>query len=76
MGSVPSAFAFLLMIVAGWVNRHQLIVIEWRAWRHKSSWINFLRDRQCDEKQGYLINRPVPAEEFAQLLMAKRTVTG
>ena len=29
MGSVPSAFAFLLMIVVGWVNRHQLIVIEY-----------------------------------------------
>jgi transposase InsO family protein len=28
MGSVPSALAFLLMIFAGWVNRHQLIVIE------------------------------------------------
>lgn len=28
MGSVPSALAFMLMILAGWVNRHQLIVIE------------------------------------------------
>lgn len=37
--------------------------------------LDFLRDRQCDEKQGYLISRPVPAAEFAQLLMAKRTVT-
>jgi hypothetical protein len=27
MGSVPSALAFLLMIFAGWVNRHQLNVI-------------------------------------------------
>ena len=28
MGYVPSAFAFLLMIFAGWANRRQLIVIE------------------------------------------------
>ena len=28
MGSVPSALAFLLMIFSGWVNRQQLIVIE------------------------------------------------
>ena len=28
MGSVPSAFAFLLMIFAGWVNRQQLVVID------------------------------------------------
>ena len=28
MGSVPPLLAFLLMIVSGWVQRHQLIVIE------------------------------------------------
>jgi hypothetical protein len=28
MGSVPPLLAFLLMIVSGWVHRHQLIVIE------------------------------------------------
>src|SRR5947199_2745442 len=28
MGSVPPLFSFLLMIAAGWVHRHQLIVIE------------------------------------------------
>ena len=28
MGSVPPALAFLLMVFAGWVNRQQLIVIE------------------------------------------------
>jgi len=28
MGSVPPALAFMLVIVAGWVNRQQLIVIE------------------------------------------------
>src|SRR6201981_2083145 len=28
MGSVPPVLSFLLMIAAGWVHRHQLIVIE------------------------------------------------
>jgi putative transposase len=28
MGSVPPLLSFLLMITAGWVQRHQLIVIE------------------------------------------------
>jgi hypothetical protein len=28
MGSVPPLVTFLLMIVSGWVHRHQLIVIE------------------------------------------------
>jgi putative transposase len=28
MGSVPPALSFLLMLLAGWVNRQQLIVIE------------------------------------------------
>ena len=29
MNSLPSALAFLLMMFAGWVNRQQLIVIEY-----------------------------------------------
>ena len=28
MGSVPPLLSFLLMVVSGWVYRHQLIVIE------------------------------------------------
>src|SRR6202521_455310 len=28
MGSVPPLLSFLLMVVSGWVHRHQLIVIE------------------------------------------------
>src|SRR6266850_3601343 len=28
MSSVPPVLSFLLMIVAGWVHRHQLIIIE------------------------------------------------
>ena len=29
MGSVPPLLTFLLMVVSGWVHRHQLIVIEY-----------------------------------------------
>ena len=36
--------------------------------------LDFLRDHGCDEKQGYLISRPVPAEDFARLLMTARAV--
>ena len=30
--------------------------------------LNFLREKQCDEIQGYFFSKPVPAEEFVQLL--------
>jgi diguanylate cyclase (GGDEF)-like protein len=30
----------------------------------------FLRDHACDELQGFYLNRPLPPEEFAQLLLA------
>lgn len=31
--------------------------------------LNFLKEHQCDEVQGYLFSRPVPADEFAELLI-------
>ena len=34
----------------------------------------FLRDNQCDEMQGYLFGKPVPAEEFGKLLESGRTL--
>ena len=30
----------------------------------------FLRDHACDELQGFYLNRPMPPEEFAKLLLA------
>jgi EAL domain-containing protein (putative c-di-GMP-specific phosphodiesterase class I) len=30
--------------------------------------MDFLKEHRCDEIQGYLISRPVPAEEFVELL--------
>ena len=34
--------------------------------------LQFLMQRECDEKQGYLFSRPVPAEEFRKLLEERR----
>ncbi|OFZ97367.1 MAG: hypothetical protein A3H35_20065 [Betaproteobacteria bacterium RIFCSPLOWO2_02_FULL_62_17] len=36
--------------------------------------LEFLRFLQCDEKQGYLFSRPLPAEEFEKLLREGRTL--
>ncbi|MCP4284086.1 MAG: EAL domain-containing protein [Gammaproteobacteria bacterium] len=35
--------------------------------------LNFLRQNGCDQVQGYLINRPVPAEQMEQLLRAEQS---
>ncbi|MCX7628605.1 MAG: EAL domain-containing protein [Methylophilaceae bacterium] len=34
--------------------------------------LEFLREEGCDEIQGYLFSRPVPAEEFCQILLQGR----
>jgi diguanylate cyclase (GGDEF)-like protein/PAS domain S-box-containing protein len=34
--------------------------------------LSYLRDHQCDEMQGYLFSRPVPADEFEKLLKARQ----
>jgi EAL domain-containing protein (putative c-di-GMP-specific phosphodiesterase class I) len=38
--------------------------------------LNFLRERQCDEIQGYYFSKPVPAEVFADLLRNGGTFSG
>jgi hypothetical protein len=35
MGSVPPLLAFLLMVVSGWVHRHQLMVIEFLKFENR-----------------------------------------
>ena len=34
----------------------------------------FLRAHQCDEMQGYLFGKPMPAEEFGKMLATGRTL--
>ena len=34
--------------------------------------VTLLREQGCDEMQGYLFSRPVPAARLAELLAAKR----
>ena len=43
-----------------------LMVIAPRAWR-ASAQLDFLREHGCDEVQGYLFGRPMPAEQFGML---------
>ncbi|WP_273086324.1 EAL domain-containing protein [Shewanella vesiculosa] len=33
--------------------------------------LDFIRDSQCEEYQGYLFSRPVPAEEAVKFLQLK-----
>ncbi|WP_404301424.1 EAL domain-containing protein [Alicycliphilus denitrificans] len=37
--------------------------------------LTFLRERGCDSYQGYLCSRPLPAEQFAQLLQTQQSAT-
>lgn len=34
--------------------------------------LSYLRDHQCDEMQGYLFSRPIPADDFEKLLAARQ----
>ena len=37
--------------------------------------LDFLKEHHCDEIQGYLFSRPLPADEFAQILTDKKVLT-
>ena len=34
----------------------------------KAEQLNFLRTEMCDQAQGYLLSRPIPAEDLGKLL--------
>ena len=36
--------------------------------------VDFLREHVCDELQGFYYNRPVPADQFAKLLLSQADV--
>lgn len=36
--------------------------------------VNYLREHDCDELQGYYFSRPLPAEDFARLLLDGKTL--
>jgi len=39
-----------------------------------SEQVNFLRDHQCDEMQGYYFSKPIPENEFADLLREHKSL--
>ena len=40
----------------------------------KQTELDYLRQQDCDEMQGYLFSRPLPAREFATLLCSGRSL--
>ena len=59
MGLVPPLLSFLLMIVAGWVHRHQLIVIEFLKAENRllKDRLRGRRTRFTDEERALLARK-------------------
>ncbi len=59
MGSVPPLLSFLLMIAAGWVHRHQLIVIEFLQAENRllNEWLRGKRIRFTDAERALLARK-------------------
>ena len=64
------AYAPMLILVAMGLSLGLNVVAEGVETREQ---IDFLRQHECQELQGYFFSRPVPADAFRQLLLASRT---
>jgi hypothetical protein len=59
MGSVPPLLSFLLMMLSGWVHRHQLLVIEFLQAENRllKEWLRGRRIRFTDAERALLARK-------------------
>jgi len=69
IGSDPDDAAIVKAIVALTRSLEMRVIAEGVETREQ---MDFLRAHRCDEIQGYLVSRPLPAEDFAALLKPER----
>jgi diguanylate cyclase (GGDEF)-like protein len=69
IGSDPDDAAIVKAIVALAQSLEMRVIAEGVETREQ---MDFLRAHRCDEIQGYLVSRPLPAEDFAVLLAPER----
>ena len=70
LGTDPGCAQIVRAIVSLGHNLHLKVVAEGVETAQQ---LQFLRDAGCDKYQGYYCSRPVPAEEFASLVVANRS---
>jgi hypothetical protein len=63
MGSVSPLLSFLLMVVSGWVNRHQLLVIEFLQAENR-----LLKERLRGHCQSLTLSWPMMPHESIETL--------
>ena len=70
LGVDPGCAQIVRAIVSLGHNLHLQVVAEGVETAQQ---LQFVRDAGCDKYQGYYCSRPVPAEEFASLVVANRS---
>jgi len=73
LGVDPGCAQIVRAIVSLGHNLHLQVVAEGVETAQQ---LQFVRDAGCDKYQGYYCSRPVPAEEFASLVVANRSTRG